>query len=41
MWNGETDLPWETEVDQEAVVMANAAAAGGLNAGHGPHRHAV
>ena len=23
-WNGETDLPWETEVDQEAVVMANA-----------------
>jgi hypothetical protein len=23
MWNGETDLPWETEVDQEAVVMAN------------------
>jgi|SRR5579884_4283033 len=32
-WNGETDLPWETEVDQEAVVMANAAAAGGLNAG--------
>ncbi len=25
-WNGETDLPWDTEVDQEAVVMANAAA---------------
>jgi hypothetical protein len=25
-WNGETDLPWEIEVDQEAVVMANAAA---------------
>src|SRR5215210_7956894 len=24
MWNGETDLPWETEVDQEAVIMANA-----------------
>src|SRR4051812_2820107 len=24
MWNGETDLPWDTEVDQEAVVMANA-----------------
>ena len=22
-WNGQTDLPWETEVDQEAVVMAN------------------
>jgi hypothetical protein len=25
-WNGQTDLPWEIEVDQEAVVMANAAA---------------
>ncbi len=25
MWNGETDLPWDTEVDQEAVVLANAA----------------
>jgi hypothetical protein len=24
-WNGETDLPWETEVDQEQVVIANAA----------------
>ena len=24
MWNGETDLPWETEVDQEAVVAATA-----------------
>jgi hypothetical protein len=24
-WNGETDLPWETEVDQEQVVVANAA----------------
>jgi hypothetical protein len=24
MWNGETDLPWDTEVDQEAVVLANA-----------------
>lgn len=24
MWNGETDLPWDTEVDQEAVVIANA-----------------
>src|SRR5919199_6631828 len=33
MWNGETDLPWETEVDQEAVVVANAAASGGLHAG--------
>src|SRR5919202_2665682 len=29
-WNGETDLPWDTPVDQEAVVMANAAAQGGL-----------
>src|SRR5256885_5532107 len=24
MWNGETDLPWDTEVDQERVVLANA-----------------
>ncbi|MFI5041815.1 MAG: ferritin-like domain-containing protein [Acidimicrobiales bacterium] len=24
-WNGETDLPWDTDVDQEAVVMANQA----------------
>jgi hypothetical protein len=23
MWNGETDLPWDTEVDQEQVVIAN------------------
>ncbi|HEX7168878.1 MAG TPA: ferritin-like domain-containing protein [Acidimicrobiales bacterium] len=29
-WNGETDLPWDTEVDQEAVVLANAG--GNLNA---------
>jgi hypothetical protein len=36
-WNGETDLPWETEVDQEAVVMANAAAnMGGLAGGIDP-----
>ncbi len=27
-WNGQTDLPWDTEVDQERVVAANAAAAG-------------
>ena len=33
MWNGETDLPWETEVDQEAVVAANALAAGGVGVG--------
>jgi hypothetical protein len=25
-WNGETDLPWDTDVDQEQVVLANAAA---------------
>lgn len=24
MWNGETDLAWDTEVDQEAIVIANA-----------------
>jgi hypothetical protein len=33
MWNAETDLPWDTPVDQEAVVVANAAAQGGLDAG--------
>ena len=33
-WNAETDLPWDTEVDQEAVVVANAAAnMGGLAGG--------
>ncbi|MGI8663922.1 MAG: ferritin-like domain-containing protein [Acidimicrobiales bacterium] len=32
-WNGETDLPWETEVDQEAVVLANAAANNGIDEG--------
>ncbi len=26
MWNGSTDLPWETEVDQEEVARNNAAA---------------
>src|SRR3954452_17692906 len=25
-WNGETDLPWDTDVDQEQVVAANALA---------------
>ena len=30
-WNGETDLPWDTPVDQEAVVVANALNQGGLN----------
>jgi hypothetical protein len=33
MWNGETDLPWDTEVDQEAVAMANAEAQGGIEQG--------
>jgi hypothetical protein len=32
-WNGETDLPWDTQVDQESVVMANAANMGGLGGG--------
>src|SRR5215207_5849141 len=33
-WNGATDLPWDTDVDQEAVVLANAATTlGGLAAG--------
>jgi hypothetical protein len=27
-WNGQTDLPWDIDVDQEQVVAANAAAAG-------------
>jgi len=29
-WNGQTDLPWDTVVDQEAVVIANAEAQGTL-----------
>src|SRR5947207_13743856 len=29
-WNGETDLPWDTVVDQEKVVLANAANNNGL-----------
>ncbi len=33
MWNGETDLPWDTEVDQEAVVIANAEANGAAGMG--------
>ena len=32
-WNGETDLPWDTEVDQEKVVMDNAVANGGMFSG--------
>ena len=31
MWNGETDLPWDTDVDQEKVVAENALASGGFN----------
>jgi hypothetical protein len=32
-WNGETDLPWDTEVDQEEVVINNAIAqSGGIGA---------
>jgi hypothetical protein len=30
-WNGETDLPWELEVDQEAVAIANQAQFNGGN----------
>ncbi|HEU5084604.1 MAG TPA: ferritin-like domain-containing protein [Acidimicrobiales bacterium] len=33
-WNGETDLDWSIEVDQEAVVMANQG--GSIAAGVGP-----
>ena len=33
MWNGETDLPWDTIVDQEQVVMANAGGNIGLESG--------
>jgi len=32
-WNGQTDLPWETEVDQEKLVVANAVANGGFTEG--------
>jgi hypothetical protein len=32
-WNGETDLPWDLDVDQEKVVLANAAQNGGLDDG--------
>ena len=33
MWNGETDLPWDTDVDQEQVVLANAGGAVGPEMG--------
>src|SRR5438309_12113107 len=32
-WNGETDLPWDTDVDQEQVVLANAAQNNGMMEG--------
>jgi hypothetical protein len=36
-WNGETDLPWDTDVDQEAVVVNNAMQnMGGLAVGVAP-----
>src|SRR2546422_10622524 len=31
-WNAQTDVPWDTEVDQETVVINNAAQFGGLGA---------
>src|SRR3546814_13096187 len=31
-WNGENDLPWDTDVDQEKVVSENAMASGGFDA---------
>jgi hypothetical protein len=30
-WNAQTDLPWDTEVDQEAVVIANGAVNNGID----------
>src|SRR5450432_2149417 len=30
-WNGETDLPWDTDVDQEKVVLANMTANAGAD----------
>jgi len=32
-WNGETDLPWDTDVDQEQVVLANMMAQGAAGVG--------
>src|SRR5258705_12230561 len=32
-WNAQTDLPWETEVDQEEVAINNAIQAGGFGQG--------
>jgi hypothetical protein len=38
-WNGQTDLPWEIDVDQEKVVAANAIANGGFNGGRRVRHH--
>ena len=40
MWNGETDLPWDTVVDQEKVVIANAEAGNAEGLGPGGLRRA-
>ena len=32
-WNGQTDLPWDTDVDQEKLVVANAIQNGGMTGG--------
>ena len=32
-WNAQTDMPWDVEVDQEKLVVNNALAQGGFNAG--------
>ncbi len=39
-WNGETDLPWDTEVDQEKLVLAQAGGHGRLRRRLRPQRHA-
>ncbi len=33
MWNGQTDLPWDTPVDQEQVMVAKIEALGGFDRG--------
>ena len=40
-WNGETDLPWDTDVDQGEVRRANATPTPGLDEGHGSHGYAL
>src|SRR5919108_5167141 len=32
-WNGQTDLPWELDVDQEKMALEEAALMGGFGAG--------